>query len=93
MLRPTPSSRQGLLLKSSALASFCTLTPSFLANSPVMRGFENQIRSAVEGGQTFQGSFTPIYLGDNLIPRGITIIGEGSGGFDINVSILNPDGL
>ena len=63
------------------------------ANSPVMRGFENQIRSAVEGGQIFQGSFTPIYLGDNLIPRGITIIGEGSGGFDINVSILNPDGL
>jgi len=29
MLRATPSSRQGLLLKSSAFASFCTLTPSF----------------------------------------------------------------
>gem|GEM_PF-2329491 len=31
MLRATPSSRQGLLLKSSAFASFCTLTPSFIA--------------------------------------------------------------
>ena len=29
MLRATPSSRQELLLKSGAFASFCTLTPSF----------------------------------------------------------------
>jgi len=63
------------------------------ANSPVMRGFENQIRAAVEGGQVFDGRFTPIYLGDNLVPRGITITGQGSGGFNIGVSVLNPFGL
>jgi len=34
MLRATPSSRQGLLLKSGAFASFCTLTPSFQKLSP-----------------------------------------------------------
>lgn len=62
-------------------------------NSPIMRGFENQIRAAVEGGQVFQGSFVPVYLGNNLIPRGITIIGQGSGDFKIGVSILNPGRL
>jgi RHS repeat-associated protein len=61
-------------------------------NSPVMRGFENQIRAAVESGQVFKGSFVPVYSGADLVPRGITIMGQGSGDFRILVSILNPAG-
>jgi hypothetical protein len=63
------------------------------ANSPFMRGFENQVRSAVESGQIVQYSSTPIYNGSNLVPRGITLSGSGSGGFDLNVTILNPPGF
>ena len=33
------------------------------ATSPIMRGFENQVRAAVEGGQTVNYSVTPIYNG------------------------------
>ncbi|ARR56356.1 hypothetical protein HY78_24315 [Rhizorhabdus wittichii DC-6] len=62
------------------------------ANSPVMRGFENQVRSAVEGGQVVRYSSTPVYNGSNLAPRGITLSGKGSGGFDLNVTVLNPAG-
>lgn len=62
-------------------------------NSPVMRGFENQIRAAVEEGQVFRGSFTPVYNGGNLIPRGVTIMGSGSGDFQVGVTILNPIGF
>ncbi|THD75227.1 MAG: hypothetical protein E7812_17590 [Phenylobacterium sp.] len=62
------------------------------ANSPVMRSFENQVRAAVEGGQTVQYSSTPIYNGSNLVPRGITLSGSGSGGFKLNVTVLNPPG-
>ncbi|WP_416172388.1 DNA/RNA non-specific endonuclease [Allopontixanthobacter sp.] len=62
------------------------------ANSPFMRGFENQVRGAVEGGQTVRYSSTPIYNGSNLVPRGVTLSGRGSGGFDLNVTILNPPG-
>jgi hypothetical protein len=62
------------------------------ANSPIMRGFENQVRSAVQGGQTVNYSATPIYDGLNLVPRGITIIGTGSGDFNLGVTILNPIG-
>ena len=62
------------------------------ANSPVMRGFENQVRGAVEGGQTVDYSVTPIYNGSNLAPRGITIMGTGSDDFSLWVTILNPPG-
>jgi len=62
------------------------------ANSPFMRGFENQFRSAVEGGQVVRYSSTPIYNGTNLVPRGVPLSGRGSGGFDLNVTILNPPG-
>jgi hypothetical protein len=61
-------------------------------NSPIMRGFENQVRGAVESGQVVRYSSTPIYNGTNLVPRGITLSGSGSGGFDLNVTILNPRG-
>ena len=60
------------------------------ANSPVMRGYENQVRSAVEQGQVVRYSATPIYNGSELAPRGITINGTGSQGFTLDVTILNP---
>ena len=59
------------------------------ANNPVMRGFENEIRSVVERGYIFKGSFTPIYKGDGLVPIGISIEGAASNGYRVNVSILN----
>jgi len=62
------------------------------ANSPVMRGFETSIRAAVENGEVVEYSATPIYNGDNLVPRGITISAHGSGGFSLDVTVLNPAG-
>lgn len=62
-------------------------------NSPVMRGFENQVRSAVEGGQTVDYTSTPIYDGSNPIPRAVTMTGTGSDGFNLGVSVLNPPGM
>jgi LysM repeat protein len=62
-------------------------------NSPVMRGFEGQVRSAVEAGQVVQYSSVPIYHGNNLIPKGVTLIGNGSNGFDLAVTVLNPIGF
>jgi DNA/RNA non-specific endonuclease len=62
------------------------------ANSPVMSGFEFMVRKAVETGEVVNYSSTPIYKGPNLPPRGITLRGIGSGGFDLNVTVLNPPG-
>jgi hypothetical protein len=62
-------------------------------NTPVMRGYESQVRAAVSAGESVQYSATPIYRGDNLIPRGVTLIGNGSNGFNLGVSILNPIGF
>jgi hypothetical protein len=61
-------------------------------NSPVMRGFEGQVRVAVEAGQTVKYSATPLYDGGNLIPRGVTLIGQGNDGFGLAVTVLNPIG-
>ena len=63
------------------------------ANSPVMRTFENQVRSAASGGETIQYSVTPIYRGSNPIPCGITICGNGNQGFNLGVTVLNPPGF
>jgi len=59
------------------------------ANTPVMSGFEGQVRAAVQSGQTVNYSVVPVYQGVNAIPRGITIIGNGSGGFNLSVTVLN----
>ena len=59
------------------------------ANHPTMSGFEAGIRSAVAGGQTVTYFAVPVYQGINSIPRGITISAQGSGGFSLDVSILN----
>ena len=62
------------------------------ANSPVMRGFEYQVRAAVQSGQVVRYSSVPIYNSTNLVPQGITLTAEGSNGFTLNVTILNPIG-
>ncbi|MEU6280057.1 ricin-type beta-trefoil lectin domain protein [Streptomyces sp. NPDC047028] len=58
-------------------------------NTPIMSGFERQVRLAVEGGQFVQYSVTPIYEGSNLVPRAVTLSAYGNGGFSLNVTILN----
>jgi hypothetical protein len=60
------------------------------ANSPVMRGFENAAAAAVRAGETLSYSAVPMYQGVNAIPRGITIVTSGSGGFQQSVTVLNP---
>jgi hypothetical protein len=48
--------------------------------------------AAVEDGQTVEYSSTPISDGDNPIPQGVTLQGKGSGGFNLNTTVLNPPG-
>jgi DNA/RNA non-specific endonuclease len=62
------------------------------ANSPVMRDFETQVRRAVENGQVVEYSSTPIYNGSNPVPRGVTLNGQGNGGFNLGGTVLNPPG-
>ncbi|MBI1178452.1 hypothetical protein GC207_13540 [bacterium] len=59
------------------------------ANHPVMSGIEGQVRAAVQGGQVVDYSAFPVYEGANVVPRGITITGQGSGGFNTAVTVLN----
>jgi hypothetical protein len=58
-------------------------------NTPVMRGFEQQVANAVRGGQTVRYEVVPIYRGSELIPRGITLRATGDGGFRLHVTVLN----
>ncbi len=62
------------------------------ANSPVMRGFEGQVRTAVEAGQTVRYTATPIYRGAEAIPRAVTLSARGSRGFRLDVTVLNKGG-
>ena len=61
-------------------------------NTPVMRDFETEVRNTVESGQVVNYSATPIYSGDNLAPRAVTLLGQGSDGYNLGVSVLNPIG-
>ena len=63
------------------------------ANSPVMRGFETSVRQAVEGGQIVDYTVTPLYNFTGRIPRGVTLRARGSGGFQLDVTVLNPPGM
>lgn len=63
------------------------------ANSPVMRDFEALIRQAVEGGQVVEYVVTPLYNFTGRIPRGVTLRARGSGGFQLEVTVLNPPGM
>jgi hypothetical protein len=62
------------------------------ANSPFMRGFEGQVRAAVESGEVVHYTVTPIYNGSNLPPRALTLSASGSDGYYLGVSVLNPPG-
>ena len=62
------------------------------ANSPVMSGFEGQVRRAVEGGEIVDYASTPVNVGNELVPRGITLEATGTNGFDLGVTVLNPAG-
>ncbi|MFF7413363.1 DNA/RNA non-specific endonuclease [Streptomyces lydicus] len=50
-------------------------------NTPNMARLEGQIRRAAEGGETIQYTVKPIYDGNNLVPRGVTLEAHGSNGF------------
>jgi len=63
------------------------------ANSPRMRDFETAVRQAVEGGQVVEYTVTPIYNLTGRIPQGVTLSARGSGGFHLDVTILNPPGM
>jgi hypothetical protein len=54
-----------------------------------MRGFENQVRAAVEAGETVRYTAQPIYRGSELVPRGVTLSARGSRGFRLDVTVLN----
>jgi hypothetical protein len=61
------------------------------AKYPEMGRFENQVARAVSSGQTVDYAVTPVYNGDNPIPIGITLDAQGSGGFNLQVTILNQN--
>ena len=58
-------------------------------NSPIMRDFEAQVRAAVQAGQRVRYTVRPIYNGSEAVPRAITMSARGSGGFRLDVSVLN----
>ena len=58
-------------------------------NTPVMRGYENQVRKALDAGAEVDYTSTPIYKGDDLVPRGVTLTADGSNCLNLGVSILN----
>ncbi|WP_433471521.1 LamG-like jellyroll fold domain-containing protein [Saccharomonospora azurea] len=59
------------------------------ANSPVMRGFELQVRDAVRAGENILYRATPVYSGSNSIPLGVTISARGNVKFALDVTIVN----
>ncbi|MCW1929656.1 DNA/RNA non-specific endonuclease, partial [Bhargavaea beijingensis] len=58
-------------------------------NSPVMRDFESSVRVAVEKGEVVRYQSIPIYEGNNLIPKGITLKARGTTSFSLAVTIIN----
>ncbi|MFI9384811.1 DNA/RNA non-specific endonuclease [Kutzneria sp. NPDC052558] len=62
------------------------------ANTPVMRGFEGRIRSAVDAGEVVQLTSTPVYSGDAEVPVGVQMEAYGNQGFCLLVCVLNLAG-
>lgn len=58
-------------------------------NSPVMRDFETSVRSAVDRGEDVRYLSIPIYEGNTLMPKGVTLKARGTNGFSLDVTILN----
>jgi hypothetical protein len=59
------------------------------ANSPVMRGFENEVRAAVERGETVDYAVLPQYSGSEPIARGVTLQAISDAGLILYVTVLN----
>lgn len=55
-----------------------------------MSGFEAQVRVAVEGGEQVVYSSVPVYRGADPVPLGISLHAQGSGGFQMSVTVINP---
>ncbi|MDR8013308.1 two-partner secretion domain-containing protein [Ectopseudomonas guguanensis] len=62
-------------------------------NHPNMSSFERQVKAAIQGGETVSYRAIPIYTGSNLMPTGVTLTARGSGGFNLDVSIPNINGV
>ncbi len=58
-------------------------------NSPIMRDFETSVRKAALQGEVINYIVTPIYDGNDLIPKGITMEATGTNGFNLYITILN----
>jgi RHS repeat-associated protein len=58
-------------------------------NSPVMRGYDSQMRAAIEAGETILYKVTPLYQGSNGMPAALTLRATGSKGFDLLIKIIN----
>jgi hypothetical protein len=52
-------------------------------------GHANQVAAAVRSGQIVDYWVIPVYHGNNPIPIGVTLRARGSGGFNLDVTILN----
>jgi DNA/RNA non-specific endonuclease len=61
------------------------------ANTPVMRGIENNLAASVRGGETIQYEVNPLYEdgSNNPIPIGVYIRAAGDQGTDIEQFIMN----
>jgi filamentous hemagglutinin len=62
-------------------------------NHPNMSSFERQVKAAIQGGETVSYRAIPIYTGSNPMPTGVTLTARGSGGFNLDVSIPNINGV
>jgi hypothetical protein len=60
-------------------------------NTPLMRDLEARIHNAVVAGETVKYTATAIY-GEKKPPAAIKMEAHGSGGFDLEVCIMNPAG-
>ena len=49
--------------------------------------------SAVDSGEVVNFRAIPIYNGSDPVPTGVTMTARGSGGFDLDISIQNINGL
>ncbi|WP_318245206.1 DNA/RNA non-specific endonuclease [Solibacillus faecavium] len=58
-------------------------------NSPVMRDFESSVRAVVEKGKVVRYQSIPIYEGNNLMPKGVTLKARGTNGFSLDVTVIN----
>ncbi|WP_329127475.1 putative T7SS-secreted protein [Streptomyces sp. NBC_01465] len=74
---------------SLAYQNLITLTQDPV-NTPVMKGFEDQVYRAVDRGENVQYSVTPVYAGANPVPIRIDLVAHGDRGFYLNEPLENP---